>query len=293
MNHLARLLKYLFMKQHNRTDELKLNYIIRLKRIFNAGVFMKLNKHLVITTGLALTLGIFLPTVDGNAKGRGQGNNGGQETGLSTLVANLPKQDLSALEKEGLMKMREEEKLARDVYQVLYDKWGHQVFSNIARSEQQHMDAMGALLKKYNLQDPIVDPSVGVFTDQELQKLYTSLVTQGEKSQIEAFKVGATIEDLDIKDLYDLIEQTDNTDIRIVYQNLAKGSRNHMRAFNNQLSLNGVIYQAQFLSTAQINDIITSLQERGRVDENGTQQTGNTRAGKGQGRRGSMQGLYN
>jgi len=134
---------------------------------------------------------------------------------------------------------------------------------------------------------------VGVFTDPELQKLYTSLVAQGEKSQVEAFRVGATIEDLDIKDLYDFMEQTDNADIRMVYQNLAKGSRNHLRSFTNQLSLHGIVYEAQFLTTAQINDIVSSPQERGQVDENGVQQAGNRKSSKGQGRRGGAQGFYN
>lgn len=216
------------------------------------------------------------------------GNGGGQQQGdLSTFIAKLPVQDLSSEEKSGLIKMREEEKLARDVYQVLYEKWNHQTFTNIARSEQQHMDAVHALLKKYSLEDPIVDQTVGKFTDPELQELYHSLVTQGEKSLIEALKVGATIEDLDIKDLNEFLEQTDNTDIKMVYQNLVKGSRNHMRVFISQLTYHGVIYEAQFLTSAEINAIITSPHERGQVDENGiAQQGGNRKSGRGQGRRG-------
>ena len=76
-----------------------------------------------------------------------------------------------------------------------------------------------------------------------------------------------------------------------MYQNLVKGSRNHLRAFTSQLSLNGVNYEAQFLTTEQINDIITSPQERGRVDQNGVQVSGNKKQGKRQGRRaGAMTG---
>jgi len=103
---------------------------------------MKLNKRLLSAAGLALTLSMFMIPVDGNARGRGQGTSGGQQPDLSGLAANLPMQDISKIEKSCLMKMREEEKMARDVYQVLYDKWGHQIFSNIARSEQQHMGAV-------------------------------------------------------------------------------------------------------------------------------------------------------
>jgi len=235
---------------------------------------MKLSKKMIGASGLALMLGMMMVPVDSNAKGRGMGNGGNQQNGFSTIVSNLPMQDLSSLEEIGLTKMREEEKLARDVYQALHDKWGHQVFSNIAQSEQQHMNAIHALLEKYSLEDPAAGTPAGVFNDQELQGLYDSLVEQGEQSLVEAFKVGATIEDLDIKDLYDFLEQTDNTDIKTVYQNLVKGSRNHLRSFCYQLSLNGANYEAQFLTAAQINDIISSPRERGRVDENGKQVTG-------------------
>jgi hypothetical protein len=210
-------------------------------------------------------------------------NPGGQQPGLSTVVRALPMQELSAEEEVGLTKMREEEKLARDVYQVLYQKWGHRVFSNIAQAEQRHMDAVKALLDKYNLPDPVTDSSVGLFTDPEMLDLYNSLVEQGQQSLIEAFKVGATIEDLDIKDLYDLLEQVDNEDIKTVYQNLAKGSRNHLRAFTTQLSLSGVTYEARFLTEEVINDIITSPRERGRVDANG-------RSGRGRSGYGAMNG---
>ncbi|MCK5069733.1 MAG: DUF2202 domain-containing protein, partial [Desulfocapsa sp.] len=100
---------------------------------------MKLNKQLLSATGMALAIGMFMTPVTSDARGRGMGNGGGQQQGdLSTFIAKLPVQDLSIEEKSGLIKMREEEKLARDVYQVLYDKWGHQTFTNIARSEQQH-----------------------------------------------------------------------------------------------------------------------------------------------------------
>ncbi len=247
---------------------------------------MKLNKRFVGAAGFILVTGMLMVPVDGNTKGGGfgRGNGGGQQFGLSTIVANLPMQDLSAEEEVGLTKMREEEKLARDVYQVLHDKWGLQVFSNIAQSEQRHMNAIKAVLDKYNMVDPVTDFSVGAFTDPELQTLYNSLVAQGEQSLVEALKVGATIEDLDIKDLYDFLEKTDNTDIKTVYQNLVKGSRNHLRSFSYQLSQNGTSYEAQFLTADQVGDIVTSPRERGQVDENGKQVTGNRGSGRGMGK---------
>lgn len=243
---------------------------------------MKLNNTLIGAAGLAILAGVLMAPADGETRGKqyGQGYGGGGQGGQLASVANLPMEDLSVSEEVGLTKMREEEKLARDVYQVLYEKWNQQIFTTIAQSEQQHMNAVKGILDKYSLTDPIADSSIGVFTDPDLRNLYNSLVEQGQRSLVDALIVGATIEDLDIKDLYDLIEETDNRDIKIVYQNLAKGSRNHMRAFTYQLSLQGVSYEAQYLTAEQIDTIISSPRERGRVDENGEQVSGNMGSGR-------------
>ncbi|MFP7753472.1 DUF2202 domain-containing protein [Thermodesulfobacteriota bacterium B35] len=230
---------------------------------------MKIQNSITGIAGITLITGILLIPAAGDARGFGHGGGGGRHAGLSSVVAGLPMQELSTEEEVGLLRMREEEKLARDVYQALYRKWHDPVFANIIQAEQRHMDSVRTLLDKYSLSDPVTDTTVGVFTDSEIQGLYDSLVARGLRSRIDALEVGATIEDLDIRDLYDLLAKTDNTDIRIVYQNLVKGSRNHLRAFASRLSMAGVTYQAQYLTPEQISDIITSPRERGMVDENG------------------------
>ena len=87
--------------------------------------------------------------------------NGGNGTGTSVL--DIPASDLSADEAAALLFMREEEKLARDVYNTLSATWGIQSFSNIASSEQMHMDEIKVLLDRYALTDPALAP--GQFTD--------------------------------------------------------------------------------------------------------------------------------
>jgi hypothetical protein len=172
-------------------------------------------------------------------------------------------QDLSQQEIDGILHMREEEKLARDVYLTLYDKWHLPVFNNIASAEQQHMDQIGYLIEKYNLTDPVVSDEVGAFTNEEIGNLYNQLVSQGETSITDALKVGATIEDLDIKDLEDYLAQTDNDDIRAAYQNLMKGSRNHLRSFTSQLNNYGITYEPQYLTQSEEETIINTDYERG------------------------------
>lgn len=181
-----------------------------------------------------------------------------------TEISNLTT-DLSQVEIDGLMLMREEEKLARDVYTALAERWGVPIFSNIAASEETHMAVMGDLLSKYSLTDPVVVDVYGQFVNPELQELYNGLVERGSVSRTEAFQVGALIEDLDIYDLKTLLNQTTKEDIITVYKNLQKGSRNHLRAFVKQIEKNGETYTPTYISTSEYQSIISSGQERGQV----------------------------
>lgn len=145
--------------------------------------------------------------------------------------------------------MREEEKLARDVYIYLFDQWGSEVFDNISNSEQTHTDAILTLLVRYDITDPVGNNAEGVFVDTFLQGLYDTLVAQGSASLIDALLVGAAIEEIDIIDIQNLVNAlVGNEDIALVYENLLKGSRNHLRAFVSNLEKQGVIYQPQYLS---------------------------------------------
>lgn len=132
--------------------------------------------------------------------------------------------------------MREEEKLAHDVYVVLAAKWGTRVFSNISASEQRHTDAIATLLDRYGVADPADGKAAGVYENADLQKLYNDLVAKGSVSAAEAFKVGKLIEETDIADLDKRIARTKATDVLAVYKNLRAGSVNHLAAFNRQIS---------------------------------------------------------
>ena len=179
------------------------------------------------------------------------------------LQTQYPAEDLSQAEREALLFMREEEKLARDVYQALSARWNVQVFSNISKSEQRHMDALLCLLQKYNLTDPVGANGPGVFQNADLQALYTSLTEQGSVSKEAAFRTGALIEDLDIRDLMSAMPDMNNADIQAVFEELTKGSRNHLRAFTKQLDQLDATYTPQFISAETYAQIIASDHERG------------------------------
>ncbi len=177
---------------------------------------------------------------------------------------NLPLEDLSDLEKNSILFMREEEKLARDAYIRFYEQWGLNVFNNIRQSEQTHVDAMLKLINKYDLTDPVGNNDVGVFSNDTLQELYNVLIPQGNLNVVEALKTGALIEEVDIVDLkYALDHFVDNQDIQMVYENLYRASRNHLRAFVKNLSNRGTSYTPQRLTTAEYNEIVNSGWETG------------------------------
>lgn len=169
-------------------------------------------------------------------------------TELITTINNYEYDKPTELVVKGLQFMREEEKLARDVYLEMYKKYGIRAFSNISKSEQTHTDAIKALLKKYSIEDPVKNDAVGVFANHDLQALYDKLISTGNISEIEALKVGAAIEEIDILDLQKQIaELKNNADIKFVYENLKKASGNHLRAFVRNLNSRGVVYSPQYL----------------------------------------------
>ena len=198
---------------------------------------------------------------------------------LRPSLASLPSESLSEVERAGLLYMREEEKLARDVYSTLYDVWGLNIFANIAQSEQTHTEAVRDLLVKYEIKDPVTDDAVGIFTNQDLQTLYNDLVARGSVSLEEALTVGALIEELDIRDLQAEIDRSDNADIDLVYENLLRGSRNHLRSFMSQLTTRDANYEPQYITATAFNQIVESEKETG----GHTQATGRQGTGSGRG----------
>ena len=136
---------------------------------------------------------------------------------------------------EHLLFLREEEKLARDVYLYFFDAYQVPVFKNIAGSEQNHMDAVKRLLDTYGLDDPAAGLDEGEFIDPLLAELYDDLVSDGDCCVEAAMLVGGFIEEYDILDIMDILAiEGLPSDVKNVCENLLKGSHNHLRAFVGQ-----------------------------------------------------------
>ncbi len=167
---------------------------------------------------------------------------------------------LTTQEQQDLQFNYEEEKLAHDVYVYAYELYGLNIFNNISQSESRHMDAIAGLMEKYDL--PLNFPEeAGIFSNDTLQQLYNTLIAKVELSLLDALEVGATIEDVDIFDLRQMISRTEKTDILEVYEKLVCGSGNHMRAFYGQLESRGGNYEAQYLTATALQEILNAGHE--------------------------------
>ena len=170
--------------------------------------------------------------------------------------------ELTAAETDGLIWMREEEKMAGDLYTLFYNAYELRIFGNIAQSESTHTKAVLALLNYYNIDDPAFDEA-GLFKNDTLQNLFDELKAAGEVSLVEALTVGAFVEETDILDLEEQLTVTTNEDILLVYENLLRGSRNHLRAFVRVLASYGITYEPISLSEDYYLEVIGSDMERG------------------------------
>ena len=165
---------------------------------------------------------------------------------------------LSTADAAKLRFMCKEEKLARDVYISLNETWKKDVFRKNVAIEQEHMDQIKTLLQRYGVPDPISDYTPGKFDDDKLVFLHDSMTWRGKNSIVDALKVAAAIEEMDIADLEESISISANDEIRRVYQTLLQGSKEHLVSYVKEIQSLGKTYEAQFLAPKDLNRILDS-----------------------------------
>lgn len=203
-----------------------------------------------------------------------EGNTNVDSAALHEVLVAQEGVELSDEEIAGVKFMYEEEKLAKDVYRALFAKWDLQSFDNISQSEATHQAAVRSIADAYGVKMDDVSDVDGQFNSEELQELHDELITKGNISLIEALKVGAAIEEIDILDLEKYINATTNEDIILVYKNLQRGSRNHLRAFVRNMEKNGEQYQAQYMETERYQEVVSGDVERGESNQDGQKSKG-------------------
>lgn len=162
---------------------------------------------------------------------------------------------LTEAEVTSLMEMREEEKLAREVYLFLNAKYNYRVFANIAKSENVHTSAVLHIIKGFGLTDPS-PVAANEFSNPIFSDLFAQLTKKGTAGLVEALKVGAFVEERDIADLQRHLAETKNPTVAKVYGNLLRGSKFHLKAFTNVLKIQGATYTPTVLSVEEYNEIL-------------------------------------
>jgi hypothetical protein len=210
-------------------------------------------KKLIAASALILSIGLIttgcataVPVVDTPSPEASVSESATPETSTtptedtdSATESNEPAEESTKMNSEAqtvaqLEYLIEEEKLAHDVYQAMFDLWGARVFGNILQSESTHQSQVLTLLEARDIEDPR-SSQVGVFNNTELQNLYDDLIEKGSISARDAFEVGVMIEELDIKDISIQLALTSEADVILTLERLRSASESHLRAFNNQL----------------------------------------------------------
>ena len=173
----------------------------------------------------------------GQCARRGQCDGTGPQNAANTCPlgqAGQPAGGITTTDANNILFMKQEEKLARDVYQALSEQWDHATFANIAAAEQRHMNALDRLIGVFGLTDT-TPAEAGKFSIPELQALYDELLAEGSKSLAAALNVGVLIEKTDIEDLDEALAATQHPTVTRVMTNLRRGSANHLAAFTGAL----------------------------------------------------------
>ena len=190
---------------------------------------------------------------------------------------------LDANEASHLTFMREEEKLARDVYLTLGNMYPQQTtFTTIAtNSEQTHTDTMRDKLADFGLEDPNPETnnlpeSLGVFTGAEwgsyFDEKFALLTNWAATSELDALYAGAFIEELDMHDIAECpqvmvdagysnpcgLNYTDESSLINSFNSLIDGSESHLRTYVGQIeaSIGEGNYVAQYLSQDEVDTIL-------------------------------------
>jgi hypothetical protein len=156
--------------------------------------------------------------------------------GAATDTSHLQKTTASGADPRGvLVYMREEVKLARDVYAVLSDAWRVDVFQGTAGSKQALMEDISDVLAQYGIDDP--PAAAGIFRHAELQELYAYLVDQGMRSVNDALDVTILVEQTVIADVDALINDTEQTALRAVLTRLKESSLSRLLTLTRHLAM--------------------------------------------------------
>jgi len=220
---------------------------------------MKTKKQTAMKNLVYLFIGLFFFT---NAYAQPGRMNKGRQNKMQCMALTMPKEDMNNKEKQDLLDMALEEKMAYDFYYTMYNKWNIPMFNRRMNAKMHHKNRLVQMIEKYELTNPVNDQEIGKYKNSRIQKLYNELLNKGQKSLKDALIAAANLEEMDIVALKKAIDNTDNADLRLVYKNLTRGSEHHLKATVNMLfRLYDYKYEPQYLDKKTFDEIIASSKQ--------------------------------
>ena len=141
------------------------------------------------------------------------------------------------------------EKIAKEVYENFYQQYQNNLFGNIAKRKQKHIDIWKEILSKQNISVFENDAVV------ETENLKNQLISEGT-DEISALKTALKIEELNINDIYLVRKNSGKSTIREAANGIECGTRNHLFVYYRALKEKNGDYKNQFLSGKQFKNIV-------------------------------------
>ena len=118
----------------------------------------------------------------------------------------------------------EDEYMAQGEYNAILDEYGAvNIYNNIVKAEKFHIEALTSFLVAKGLTVPVNDAETRVVLPESLQKSY---------------EIGIEAEINNIKMYEQFLKEDLSADVRYVFENLMKASKNHLNAFENAVDGN-------------------------------------------------------
>ena len=168
--------------------------------------------------------------------------------------------EISKSDRDAIIYVVQEEKVAHDFYKAMYELHGVISFRSISKSEGLHMDQAKQLIEHFGIEDPNKEyyDTPGSFKNPKFEEMYNSLVRNGTNSIVDALVEAARFEEMDIVDIQRFTASTQDEYLKSTFEKLSGVSENHLKALVKDLFERGVEYTPKYLSAEQYNEIITS-----------------------------------
>ncbi len=157
---------------------------------------------------------------------------------------------LSPREIDDMNYLIENEKLLRDYFNVMYNKYNLSLFQNVAKSEQSHLNFLAVKFLRYDLKNPTEEKPAGEYVNPELQQTYDIMIAKGETNIYAALLAGSSKVKEDVEDIPLMIDQFEgNADIVLIFSNILIESQKNREVLEQELK---VQYQQRQLKFQQM-----------------------------------------